>query len=214
MILRAAAALSLTLGVVMLLGYFQWASEAPWTPPEERHLRQAKERTAVPETVTPFTFADFVALPHARPLAEFARLERRAVSLDAYLFLASVSSDGDYHLSLSDSAWSTLPGDGKTITVEVTPQFLRGSANWSWEPLSAALRPLSWYYPPWPGGPRRVRISGWLLYDFQYDEPFVRQKAGLLPGPIGVRLTGWEIHPVTRIELWDDSRAAFVEYPR
>jgi hypothetical protein len=35
-----------------------------------------------------------------------------------------------------------------------------------------------------------------------------------LPGRVPSRVTGWEIHPVTRIEIWDDARAAFVEYGR
>ena len=76
------------------------------------------------------------------------------------------------------------------------------------------LRPLSWVLPPWPGGPPRVRISGWLMYDFQYDAPFLPQKAPILPGPAHRRLTGWEIHPVTRIEIWDEARKDFVDYPR
>jgi hypothetical protein len=214
MILRLTAALSLVIGIVGLGSFFQWAGEAPWSSGDERHLRQVKERTTVPERIVPFTFADFVALPHGRPLAEFAPLEERGVSLEGYMFVASVSSDGDYHLSLADSAWTTWPGDGKTITAEITPQFLRGSTNWSFEALSAALKPLTWY-GSWPGGPSKVRISGWLMYDYQYDAPFVKQKAGLLPNsPVSGRLTGWEIHPVTRIEVWDDSLAAFVEYPR
>jgi hypothetical protein len=28
------------------------------------------------------------------------------------------------------------------------------------------------------------------------------------------RLTPWEIHPVTRIERWNDARAAWAEVPR
>ena len=63
---------------------------------------------------------------------------------------------------------------------------------------------------PWPGGPRRVRLSGWLLYDFQYDRPatpWSRQYSA-------PRLSGWEIHPVTRIEVWDDARGEWVEVPR
>jgi hypothetical protein len=59
-----------------------------------------------------------------------------------------------------------------------------------------------------------VRISGWLLYDFEYDAPYRTQRHALISGARSTRLTGWEIHPVTRIEVWDDSTRDFVEIPR
>jgi len=59
----------------------------------------------------------------------------------------------------------------------------------------------------WDGGPRRVRLTGWLTYDFPYEG--AHNRPGFPP-----RIASWEIHPVTRIELWDDTLAAFVDYPR
>jgi hypothetical protein len=213
MTLRWAAALAGMLGLALFLAYLHWVGRGAFASPEERHLREVKERATVPASVVPYTFADFAALPHGRPLAEVAALERRGVSLDAYTQFANHSSDGDYHLSLSETPPESLTNT-RTITAELTPEFSRGSSRWSWEPLIGELRPLSWFLAPWPGGPRHVRISGWLLYDFQYDAPFLPQKASIVPGPVHHRLTGWEIHPVTRIELWDDSLARFVDYPR
>jgi len=213
MTLRIAAVAAVMLGVGLFLFYLQWIGEGFGSSLAERHLREMKERTTTPSSFLAYTFADFAALPHGRPLAEFASLERRGVTLEGYTQYASIASDGDYHLSLSETPPRSL-FDRRTITAEVTPQFTRRSARWSWEPLDSELRPLSWLLPDWPDGPRRVRISGWLLYDFQYDAPFLPQKAPILPGPRHHRLTGWEIHPVTRIEIWDDARGGFVDYPR
>jgi hypothetical protein len=80
--------------------------------------------------------------------------------------------------------------------------------RWSYEGLVAAFHPNHGGASPWDSGPRRVRLSGWLLYDFQYDTP---------PSPWSLqyqapRVSGWEIHPVTRIELWDDAQQRWVDY--
>ena len=213
MILRLAAVAAVVIGIVLFVAYLQWIGEGPASTAADRHLRAMKERTAIPDSFAAYTFEDFARLPHGRPLAEFAALEQRGVSLECYTQFCSIAGDGDYHLSLSETPPRTLLNH-RTVTAEVTPEFTRGSARWSWEPLAARLRPLSWVRPPWPGGSPRVRVSGWLLYDFQYDAPFLPQKAPILPGPIHPRLTGWEIHPVTRIEIWDESRKDFVDYPR
>ena len=215
MILRIAAALSLALGTLVMFAYFSWIGESPIAGRAERHLREMKERTAAPRALEPITFADLTALPHGRPLAEFAPIEARGVTLEGYVKNLHLSSDGDYHMSLSETPPPPLSQLSPVVTAEVTPQWQRGSRWWRWEPLATALRPHSWIRPSWPGGPRRVRVSGWLLYDFQYDEPFVHDRRPHLPGRgTPSRLTGWEIHPVTRIEIWDGARAAFVEYGR
>lgn len=214
MILWIAAAFSLLLGSSLLAGYFVWVGEGPIAGSAERHLRAMKERTTAPAAYSPMSFADFVALPHGLPVSRFEALERRGVSVEGYAKFMSQSSDGDYHLLLSATPPPPLTQLSDVITGEVTPQWLKGSRWWQWEFLRTALRPHSWWEPQWPNGPRRVRISGWLLYDFQYDEPFFKDRRPRLPSPVPHRLTGWEIHPITRIELWDDSLAAYVEYTR
>jgi hypothetical protein len=73
----------------------------------------------------------------------------------------------------------------------------------------ATLQPEFGATTPWEGGPRRTRISGWLLYDFQYDDSLGEWSGDFHPP----RATGWEIHPVTAIDIWSDS-LGFVEYPR
>lgn len=215
MTLRVAAALAMTLGIAMSFGYFYWIGESPVSSGAERHLREMKERTHAPASVTPYTFADFVALPHGRPVAEFASIEQRGVSLEAWVMHMQLSSDGDYHLSLGPLP-APPPVDPATrgLTAELTPQWQRGSRSWQWEHLDTALHPYFTAGPDWPPGACRVRISGWLMYDFQYDEPFLKNSRPHLPGPAAHRLTGWEIHPITRIEIWDDARRNYVEYAR
>ncbi len=214
MSLRIAAAASLVMGATILFGFFYWIGETPISAGPERHLRDMKERTAAPRHYTSYTFADFAALPHGRAVAEFAALEGRGVSLEGYAFFTHQSTDGDYHMSLTPRLPKTWPADSARITAELTPQWQRGSSTWQWEPLLTALGSYGRGMDVWPKGPRRVRVSGWLMYDFQYDEHFLHDRRPHLLAQTPGRLTGWEIHPVTRLELWDDSLHAFVDYPR
>jgi len=211
--LRLAAAAALLVGVGLFLAYLAWVGKGPFASPAARHLRKMKDRRDVPREVIPYTFADFDSLPHALPLEDYAAIERRAVSLEGYVQFMFASTDGDFHVDVSETTSASGPLRTLPVTAEITPQWHRESQTWSWEPLAARFRSHTWTDPPWPGGPRRVRLSGWLLYDFEYDPPY-RARPALTPGPRGRRRTGWEIHPVTRIELWDDSAAAFVDVPR
>jgi len=208
-ILRLAALAAVVLGVVTLLLFLQLVGKAPWSPPEMRHLRAMKDRPAAPESVAPFSAADFAALPHGRPLAEYARLEQRGVSFDGYVQKLITSTDGDIHFELAPTR--RLPGGPDTVyvTAELTPQWGGGSDSWSFEGLVATLRPNRGGTSVWDTGPRHARVSGWLLYDFQYDTI-----PGSGPSRRSTRLTGWEIHPVTRIEVRDEADSAWCEVER
>jgi len=213
-ILRIAAAFSFLLGSTLLLLFFAWIGEGPISDTVDHHLREMKERNATPAAYAPVTFADVVALPHGFPVSRFASLEQRGVLLEGYVKNMLLSSDGDFHLELSPAPPPPLNVLSDILSCEITPQWQRGSPWWQWEPLRTALRPHSWWEPAWPSGPRRVRVSGWLMHDFQYDEPFLKDRRPRLPSPPPHRLTGWEIHPVTKLELWNDSLGAYVEYTR
>ena len=214
MSLRLQATLALLLGAGLLLGFFWRANEGPFVSAAGHHLHEMKARATAPDTFAPCTFADFAALPHVRPLAEYAALEHRGVSLIGYSRSMIPSEDGDFHVDLSPVPWPRNPDEALPVTGEITPPWHRRSARWRWERLAAEFRPHVWGVPSWPKSPRRVRLSGWLMYDFEYDAPYGAPRQPLTPGPQSRRLTGWEIHPVTRIELWDDSLHRFVEYPR
>ncbi len=209
MILRLVAGLALLLGIAALAAYLLLVGRGPLASPAGRHLRAMKERRDAPTAVMPFTLADFHALPHDAPMAEVAALERRGVSLEGYVQRMLRASDGDTHLEIVVTPRAPGGPDTAYVTAEIAMPWRRGSRAWSYESLLAAFRPNHGGATAWEAGPRRVRVTGWLLYDFQHD---VRPSQYSLIH--GSRVTGWEIHPVTRIELWDDSLHGFVDHPR
>jgi len=206
MMLRIAAAVSLVMGVTILLLYLDKVGTAPWSTPPERHLRAMKERTSLPAAYDSVSFAEMVALPRERPLAEYAPLEQRAVSLEGFVQRMTRSPDGDMHLDFAD----TLESEGRLVpflSAEITPQWHMGSPRWRFERLVALFRPYIGGPTRWDDPPRRARLSGWVMNDYTHKpEPHAYGFPDFL--------TRWEIHPVTRIETWDDSLARFVELPR
>ena len=96
-------------------------------------------------------------------------------------------------------------------TAEITPQWHSGARDWSFESLRAAFRSGSGGdVTRWRDPPRRVRLTGWLMYDFQFET----RRPNLARPASEQRASGWEMHPVTKIEIWDEARAAFVQVPR
>ena len=79
---------------------------------------------------------------------------------------------------------------GERMVVEVTPYFERLNASqgvdWSEQRLKQSLVG------------RWCRIEGWLFYDISHDEESTNTHQG---GSNIWRATGWEIHPVTKIEI-------------
>ena len=132
--------------------------------------------------------------------------EARGVSLEGYIQNMLRASDGDLHLEVAASPRHGTYSDTAYVTAEITPQWAHSHPHWTFQDLAPVMRPALGGPAPWPGGTRRMRISGWLMYDWQHDEPYGR----LRNSHTAPRLTGWEIHPVTRIEAWDDTLARFV----
>ena len=210
MTLRVAAALSLLVGATALMAYLRVMGHGPLAAAPERHLRAMKDRLAPPPSVEMFTLADFAALPHRAAAADVAALERGGVVMEGYVQNFMRAADDDYHLEIAPTPRSPGGADTAYATAEITPGIRGGSRRWSYERLVAAFRPNRGGATRWDEGPRRARVSGWLLYDYPYDAP---------PSPSELRMSsprisGWEIHPVSRIELWDDSLRRFVDYPR
>jgi hypothetical protein len=206
MMLRIVAALSVVLGVAGLLAFLAEVGEAPWSPPAARHLRAMKNRTAPPAAYTPITFTDMQSFPHHAPLAEDAAIERRGVSLEGYVQVLGRATDGDFHLDFAP----VLDRDGDLVpylSAEITPGVRGDSPGWRFERLLERFRPYRGGRTPWDGPPPRVRVSGWLMHDFPYEggKP--------IPG-YPPHLTQWEVHPVTKVEVWDDALARWDEVPR
>ena len=114
--------------------------------------------------------------------------------------------DGDIHLDFApvlDRQGRLLP----FVSAEITPEWSRGSEHWRYPYLVAAFRPNAGGVTPWDSGPRRVRLRGWLMYDYVYEGQ--RPPFGFPP-----KISFWEIHPVTGIELWNDRAGRFAELPR
>ena len=203
MTLRLFAAFAFIMGAAILITYLTVLGVAPWASAKTRHLRAMKERSTTPRAYERMTIPEMQALPRHAPLAYYSKLERRGVYIEGKVIKMLRAFDGDFHLDLAAPSGEPLP----YAVTEVTEAFSRGSATWNYEGISVALRPNEGTTAPWEGGPRRVRLSGWLMYDYQHEGTIHSDR----PPPI---LTAWEIHPVTRIELWSDSLGRFVEYAR
>ncbi len=204
---RVVAMVVFALGAVMLVLFLGLLGEAPGSAIESKHLREMKERTTAPALYTPFTADSFAALPHQLTWNRYAHLEQRGVSMVGWVQRTLAAGDGDMHLELTPAPHGENARDTLYVTAEITPWWRHRSTAWSYESLLAVLRPNDGGTTRWSGGPQKVRVSGWLLYDFQYDRP--NSSWTMLHG--APRLTGWEIHPVTRIEAWDDATQAWLE---
>ena len=207
---RLVAILSVAGGVAGFLLYLHLLGKGPFATLEGRHLRQMKDRTSAPDSVEPFTHDAFFALPRGLSVAEYSGIERRAVSLEGQVHHLLRATDGDFHADLYPVARAGSEVAMHAVTTEITPQWHgSGLDGWGFERLAAIFRPERGTVAPWEGGPVRVRLSGWLLYDHADDA---------LPRPPGaphaLRLSQWEIHPVTKIERWDSTHAGWVEVKR
>jgi hypothetical protein len=194
-----------TLGVALVL-----LGRAPGLPEATRHLRAMKDRDDPPADVRTLTMADFAHLPPDLSLPRRAALEAHGVRMQGWIQRIVLSADGDLHLELVEKP--RLPGGRDTayVVAEITPPWRRQARAWAYESLLVAFRPNHGGPAAWEAGPRAVRLTGWLLFDPPYHHP-VSTWLQLNGAP---RRTGWEIHPVTRIELWDDAAAAWRELVR
>ena len=133
-----------------------------------------------------------------------------AVSVDGYLYKVKVESssanaksggestncharlanDVDWHMPLTADAGE---GEDAAIIVETTPRVRRQHAQWT----TASLKPWTSHIGNTPNAnynPQKVRISGWLMLDPEHQD-MINQ---------GLHSTLWEIHPITKIELWNN----------
>jgi hypothetical protein len=92
----------------------------------------------------------------------------------------TTAADLDVHIALAEKVGE---GEKDAIVVETTPRIRKHHPNWARTKLD-----------PWINGTDPVRITGWLLYD-----PEHRAMVGSL------RSSMWEIHPITKIEVWKGS---------
>ena len=150
-------------------------------------------------------------------------LERQLVSFTGYLVIAyagppettnCASTDfHDWHLELFDKPLDHAPGDGDPtpIICEITPRTQSAifRDNIRIQALAAFLRAPDMTIEPTGHPARRIRLTGYLLWD---DEHNGKADIGTAVGPAGAnqyhqpwRSTAWEIHPVTKIEVLDST---------
>lgn len=212
---RIVAASCLALGVGVLVSYLTLIGKTPFASLEARHLREMKDRVAVPASAEPITLEQLEALPAGLSVAEYSGYERRAVAMEGWVWRMVRSSDGDIHLALAAGAHHPKL-EPPAATAEVTPQWRLSGATggvdpakgWSYRHLATVFRPDGGGVTAWDAGPARVRLTGWLLYDYEEGAPhpfrFEQSK----------RRTEWEIHPVTKIERWDEALGRWQEVAR
>jgi hypothetical protein len=58
-----------------------------------------------------------------------------------------------------------------------------------------------------------VRISGWLMYDPEHFAQTSNYDPAHPSGGVKVRATLWEVHPVTRIEVFDPATGQWRSLP-
>jgi hypothetical protein len=203
-ILRSAAVLVFVAGALVLMAGLVLLGRAPGMPEATRHLRAMKDRLDPPSHVVDMTMEDLAALPHHAPLPTRSAIEARGVRIEGWVQRIGLSGDGDVHMELAQNRRRLGDRDTAYVVAEITPPWRRDSRGWSYESLLVALRPNRGGAGPWEAGPRHVRLTGWLNYDEPYDKDVSTWL--LLNG--APRRTGWEVHPVTRVEIADETPGA------
>jgi hypothetical protein len=168
-------------------------------PGNETNLR--KNRTDVPASLHEVTFAAIASLPFPTDqpktlakwspaaLAAIRPFQGVAVSVTGFVDKVKVegaestncgwtgSTEVDWHIPLVKAAGDP---ESAAVVVETTPRVRKDHAKWT----TAALK-------PWVGANSPVRISGWLLLDPEHMNMIGKYRSTL-----------WEVHPITRIEVW------------
>ena len=164
-----------------------------------------KNRTDVPMQYHEVTWSAVQALPYPvagkslanwtpTQLAEIEPYQGVAVSVVGYITAIKVQSGGsgestnchftnaeevDWHVPLVDKQGDP---ESTAIVVETTPRVRKTHHKWTRTNLT-----------PWINSDAPVRISGWTMLDPEHR------------GHLGkYRSTLWEIHPITRIEVFKD----------
>jgi hypothetical protein len=189
MILAAA----LLAGGSYLLKYYCPASGIAVTR-ERRDLHRLKNRTLLPQASD---FDDRVTLSSmSQPgddrtrwsASRAARIEGYVVSVaPARAELANCFCGRDTHIHIA--ARPNAPPN-EHVVLETTPRIERWARNQGWNWSAETLR------QQLVG--RLVRFEGWLLFDSSH----AKESENIAPGAqFNWRITAWEIHPVTRIEI-------------
>jgi len=166
-----------------------------------------KNRTDVPKAYHEVSWSALQALPYpvaGRSLdewtpdqvAQIKPYEGVAVTVTGFITAVKVQSHGsgestnchfvneeevDWHVPLVQNA---RDGEDTSIVVETTPRVRQAHPKWTPQALS-----------PWVKSEAPVRISGWTLLDPEHRAHLGKYRSTL-----------WEVHPITRIEVFQDGQ--------
>jgi hypothetical protein len=93
----------------------------------------------------------------------------------------STATETDWHMALVERAGM---GEERAAVVETTPRIRKNHPEWTKSNLG-----------PWIDGHNPIRISGWLFFDTEHWNHMKKFRATL-----------WEIHPITKIEVFTNGR--------
>lgn len=135
----------------------------------------------------------------AADLAAIAEYEGTPISIVGFLVNAKVESKETTNCSQTDTArvdWHMYLTKGphqktrQSIVVETTPRVRPHHPNWNVDTLKAFAQ-----------NGDTVRISGWLMLDPEHWDQMWQYKGPSDTTGTKARLTLWEIHPITKIEV-------------
>jgi hypothetical protein len=149
-------------------------------------LDKKKNRADMP--TTDYISLDWNQIAHGLPTTQVSKYEGAPVSVEGYLSHRLVVEKGestncgltdadevDWHMYLTQKA--NDDDISHAVIVETTPRT-RPLHTWQKTKLNKLVN-----------ADTRVRISGWLMYDFQHVPEIDVHRIGV-----------WEVHPITRIE--------------
>ena len=177
----------------------------------DKGTNRRKDRTDVPASYHLVTWKAIRELDYPRPapksrenftpeqLAAIGKVEGAAVQTVGYIVAIKPQASNsescncswkgekatDWHIALVEH-----PGDGEatSIVIEPTPRIKKDHPKWTKANLT-----------PYLNSDQPVRISGWLLFDPQHTNHLKKYRSTL-----------WEIHPITKIEVWDNDADKWV----
>jgi hypothetical protein len=190
-----------------------------------------KNRTDVPSSYHLVTWDAINGLDYAKgaprsradwtavQLATITPVEGAAITVEGYLYKVKVesssvhaakggestncharlASDVDWHMPLTANV---ADGEDLAIIVETTPRVRKEHAQWT----RARLKPWTAHVGSTANAGfngQKVRISGWLMLDPEHKDMI----------DSGLRSTLWEIHPITKIEVWDNGAWVDLDNP-
>ena len=160
------------------------------------HLAAQKRRIEIPPAYAPVEYGWVAKLPApeiqtASDLAAVEEVERHAIALAGYIvrvipvpirLAGSRTTEWEFHvhLRLGPPQRCEYRDDPRNLIAVVTPPFQPPHTGWDLEALYDLCREQA-----------RVRLSGWLLYDYLSRAQVGRSRA-----------SAWSIHPVTQLEVW------------